>query len=106
MEYRKSFFGKTIIDRSDSEELNENEKIELEYYETHNLAENNERKYGIEIVKTKEKNEKFNIESKVINNISNEEQEVNKLLNILMLNKVTPVSVDDIISDISVIGLN
>ena len=55
MEYRKSFFGKTIIDRSDSEELNENEKIELEYYETHNLAEKNERKYGIEIVKTKEK---------------------------------------------------
>ena len=106
MEYRQSFFGKTIIDRSDSEELNENEKIELEYYETHNLAEKNERKYGIEIVKTKEKNEKFNIESKVINNISNEEQEVNKLLNILMLNKVTPVSVDDIISDISVIGLN
>lgn len=104
MEYRKSFFGKTIIDRSDSEELNE--KIELEYYETHNLAEKNERKYGIEIVKTKEKNEKFNIESKVINNISNEEQEVNKLLNILMLNKVTPVSVDDIISDISVIGLS
>ena len=101
MEYKKSLFGKTIIDKSDSDDLKENEKIELEYYETHNLAEKSEREYGIEIVKTKEKNEKFNIESKVINNISNEEQKVNKLLNILMLNKVTPVSVDDIISDIS-----
>ena len=106
MEYKKSFFGRTIIDRSDSEELNEDEKIELEYYETHNLAEKNEREYGIEIVKKKEKNEKFNIESKVINNISNEEQKVNKLLTILMINKVTPISVDDIISDISAIGLS
>ena len=105
MEYKKSFFGRTIIDRSDSEELNEDEKIELEYYETHNLAEKNEREYGIEIVKKKEKNEKFNIKSKIINNISNEEQKVNKLLTILMINKVTPISVDDIISDISAIGL-
>ena len=39
MEYKKSFFGRTVIDSSDSEELNDNEKIELEYYETHNLAE-------------------------------------------------------------------
>ncbi len=101
MEYKKSFFGRTIIDRSDSEELSEDEKIELEYYETHNLAEKNERKYGIEIVKKKEKDEKFNIESKIINNISNEEQKINKLLNILMINKVTPITVDDIISDIS-----
>ena len=87
MEYSKSFFGRTVIDCSDSEDMKTDEKIELEYYETHNLAEKSERKYGIEIIKRKEKCEKFNIESKVI----------------LMLNKVTPVSVDDIISDISVL---
>lgn len=103
MEYSKSFFGRTVIDSSDSEELKEDEKIELEYYETHNLAEKNERKYGIEVVKKKDKKEKFNIESKIINNISNEEKEVNKLLEILMMNKVTPITVDDIISDISVL---
>ena len=104
MEYKKSLFGRTIIDSSDSDEINDNEIIELEYYETHNFAEKNGRKYGIEVIKKKEMNEKFNIESKIVNNISNEEIEINRLLEILMLNKVTPISVDDIISDISVLG--
>ena len=103
MEFKKSFFGKTVIDSSDSEELSEDEKIELEYYETHNMVAKNEIKYGIEVIKKKDKNEKFNIESKIINNISNEEKEVNRLLEILMINKVTPITVDDIISDISVL---
>ena len=103
MEYSKSFFGRTVIDCSDSEDMKADEKIELEYYETHNLAEKSERKYGIEIIKRKEKSEKFNIESKVVNNLSNEEKVIDRLLEILMLNKVTPVSVDDIISDISVL---
>lgn len=103
MEYSKSFFGRTVIDCSDSEEMKTDEKIELEYYETHNLAGKSERKYGIEIIKRKEKCEKFNIESKVVNNLSNEEKVIDRLLEILMLNKVTPVSVDDIISDISVL---
>ena len=46
MEYEKSFYGKTIIDSSDSEEIKENEKIELEYYEIHNLSGKTEPKYG------------------------------------------------------------
>ena len=103
MEYSKSFFGRTVIDCSDSEDINTDEKIELEYYKTHNLATKNEREYGIEIIKRKGKSEKFNIESKIVNNISNEEQVIDRLLEILMLNKVTPISVDDIISDISVL---
>lgn len=103
MEYKKSFFGRTIIDSSDSEEIRENEKIELEYYEIHNFSEINERKYGIEVIKKNENKEKFNIESKIINNISSKENEINKLLKILMLNKVTPISVDDVISDMSVL---
>ena len=55
------------------------------------------------VLKRKEECEKFNIESKIVNNISKEEKTIDKLLEILMLNKVTPVSVDDIISDISVL---
>ena len=103
MEYKKSFFGKTIIDSSDSEELSDEERIELEYYETRNMVERNGRKYGIEVVKKKDEKEKFNIETKVINDISDEEKDVNRLLNLLMINKVTPIAVDDIISDISVL---
>ena len=103
MEYKKRLFGKTIIDSSDSDEIKDNEKIELEYYETHNLVGKNIRKYGIEVIKKKEMDEKFNIESKIVNNISNEETKIDRLLEILMLNKVTPISVDDIISDTSVL---
>ena len=103
MEYKKSLFGRTVIDSSDSEELENDEKIELEYYETRQTVKEDERKYGIEIVKRKEKCEKFNIESKIVNNISNEEKTIDKLLQILMVNKVTPITVDDIMSDITVL---
>ena len=103
MEYQKCLFGRTVIDSSDSEELDTDDKIELEYYETHNLANTNAMKYGIEIVKKEENDAKFNIETKIVNNISNEEKDISKLLEILMINKVTPITVDDIMSDISVL---
>lgn len=98
MEYSKNFFGKTTLDSNDSEELNVGERIELEYYETQN-TETEGKEYGIEVLKKDVKLEKFNIETKVVNNISDEENTVNRLLEILMTNKVTPVSVDDVISD-------
>ena len=55
------------------------------------------------MVKKNMKNEGFNIESKIVNNISNEETAISKLLEIMLLNKVTPVTVDDIISDTTVL---
>lgn len=100
MEYQKCLFGKTVVDSTVSDELSSDEKFELEYYETTNSAEENKRKFGIEVVKKKDKDEKFNIESKIVNNLSNEEKTVKKLLNTLMMYKVTPTTVDDIISDI------
>ena len=103
MEYKKSLFGKTSINSSDSEEQETIEEIELEYYETRNFNEENKREYGIEVVKKNMKNEGFNIESKIVNNISNEETAISKLLEIMLLNKVTPVTVDDIISDTTVL---
>ena len=100
MEYQKCLFGKTVVDSTVSDELSSDEKFELEYYETTNSAEENKRKFGIEVVKKKHEDEKFNIESKIVNNLSNEEKTVKKLLNTLMMHKVTPTTVDDIISDI------
>lgn len=100
MEYPKCLFGKTVVDSTVSDELSSDEKFELEYYETTNSAEENKRKFGIEVVKKKDEDEKFNIESKIVNNLSNEEKTVKKLLNTLMMYKVTPTTVDDIISDI------
>lgn len=103
MEYKKSFFGRTMINSSDSEEKESIEEIELEYYETRNFNEENKREYGIEVIKKKKQNERFNIESKIVNNISNEEKVINKLLEVMLNNKVTPITVDDIISDTTVL---
>ena len=79
MEYQKCLFGKTVVDSTVSDELSSDEKFELEYYETTNSAEENKRKFGIEVVKKKDEDEKFNIESKIVNNLSNEEKTVKKL---------------------------
>ena len=59
MEYKKSLFGRTVIESSDYDDVSDD--IELEYYETHNIAGENNRKYGIEVVKREEKSEKFKI---------------------------------------------
>ena len=100
---QKSFFGKTSISSSDCDEKEVIEEIELEYYETRDFNEENKREYGIEVVKKIMKDERFNIESKIVNNISNEEAKINKLLEIMLHNKVTQVTVDDIISDTTVL---
>lgn len=99
MNYLKKLYGRTVIDSSDSEELIEDNKIELEYYQIKN--ETSSKPYGIEIVKRKVENDIMNIEEKTVRNICNVEQDNNKLLEILMSNKVTPVAVEDIIEDLS-----
>lgn len=99
MNYLKKFYGRTVIDGSDSEELATDHKIELEYYQIKN--ETSSKPYGIEIVKKRMENDILNIEEKTVRHICNEEDNNNKLLEILMLNKVTPVAVDDIIQDLS-----
>lgn len=93
----RKFYGKTTIDSSDSDELQEEYKMELEYYQLENST--SKHQYGIEIVKKEIKNNQINIEKKMINNICNREQETSKLLQILMTNKVTPISVEDILQD-------
>ena len=103
MEYSKSFFGKATIDSSDSEDISDDEKIELEYYKTHNVTKKDYKKFGIEVLKRDVNQDEFNIETKIVNNISSEENTISRLLEILMINKVTPISVDDVISDISVL---
>ena len=95
----RKFYGKTTIDSSDSDELQEDFKMELEYYQLENST--SKHQYGIEIVKKETKNSQMNIEKKMINNICNREQETSKLLKILMTNKVTPISVEDILQDLA-----
>lgn len=104
MKYLKKLYGKTVIDSSDSEEMEGDRKIELEYYETKKniLFFKSNKPYGIEVVKRCKKKEKTNIETAIINNICKQEQDTYRLLEILKTNKVTPISVKEIISDLRV----
>ena len=102
MKYLKTLYGKAVIDSSDSEEIQNDHKIELEYYTTkHNLLFKNESKpYGIEVVKKDIERNRIDVEKKVLNNICKLEQDTKNLLDLLVVNKVTPMSVEDIISDL------
>ncbi len=99
MNYLKKLYGKAVIDSDDLEELVEDNKIELEYYQIKSEA--SSKPYGIEIIKRNIENDIMNIEEKTVYNICNEEENNNRLLDILMSNKVTPIAVDDIIEDLS-----
>lgn len=102
MEYLKKLYGTTVIDSSDSEDDGIEGQIELEYYKTKNglVVLEDKKPYGIEIIKKKKENEQLNIEAKVINNMFDEETKINKLLDLLIKNKVTPISVEDILADL------
>ena len=93
----RNLYGKTIIDSTDSIELNENYKVELEYYQIKNDTLN--KPYGIAVIKRDIQNNE-EIEEKEIKNISYIEDETNKLLEILLKNKVSPISVSDVIRDL------
>ncbi len=99
MDYFKRLFGKATIDGYDSEELPNDRKIELEYYQIENKQSN--KPYGVEIIKRSVQDDIMNIEDKTVYHICNQEAENKRLLEILMLNKVTPIIVDDVICDLS-----
>lgn len=97
----KELYNKAIIDKNDIEGINLRGKIQLEYYKTiNNLMSDDYKKYGIKIVKKYKKIHKEMIESKEIDNLSNEETTIDTLLNILVNNKVTPIALDDVLADL------
>ena len=98
----KELYGEAIIDSRDSEELNIGERIKLEYYKTISklFANGNREAYGIGIVKKYKDTKKEKIESREINNILLEEKQTEKLLKILINNKVTPIALDDVLTDL------
>ena len=86
----------------EEESLRENgiyHPIKIDYYKTEETNEKDIFKYGIEIVKTEYKKENNNIEVNKIYKISNKEQEVEEILNILKSNQVTTIGAEDIVSD-------
>ena len=78
--------------------------IKLEYYKIVNedeIVKNEDAKYGIKVVKTEYKENKTSVEHKKIQHISSDENKIDKILNLFKQNEVTPVIVEDVLSDFS-----
>ena len=100
MKYTKELYGKTSIDSLDSEELDKDYKIELEYYQIKD--ETADKPYGIEVVKRYKGEGIRSTEEKEICNICNTKNNTNRVLDILISNKVTPVALEDVLHDFAV----
>lgn len=97
----KTFFSSTFINQKLLEEANIHYPIKIAYYKIINEeAEKQEKaKFGIYIEKTEYKEEKIRIENKKIQYLSNNEKKIEEILEILKENEVTPIIVDDVLSD-------
>lgn len=103
MDSYKQLYGETYLDCKDSEELSYGYKIDLSYYKTmYPLQVEEEQKiYGIEVIKKEwNQNQMLKTEKIEIENITNKEDEAERLLKLLKENKVTPITVTDVIDDI------
>ena len=87
MKYLKTLYGKAIIDSSDSVEIEEDHKIELEYYTTkHSILFKKESKpYGIEVVKKDIERNKIDVEKTVVSVENIGQNLFSTLLNVLII---------------------
>lgn len=98
----KNFFGSIFINRDKLEEAGINYPIKVEYYKITNEDEKikeNELIYGIQVIKTEYK-EKIGVEQNKIEHITNDEREINKILDLVKECEVTPVALEDVLIEI------
>ena len=97
----KKFFGGIFVKKETLKEADINHPVKLEYYKIINEENGENLKFGIEIVKTDYIDEKIEVEKREIKHLSNDEEKINDILTVLKCNEVTPISVEDIILEIS-----
>lgn len=107
----KTFFDGIFISKEHLEEAGIKYPIKLEYYKIArdenvrntkliNETENTNGKYGIEVVKTEYLEGNVKIETKEVNNITNDIKEADRILTLLRNNEVTPIGVEDVLEDL------
>ncbi len=95
----KSFFGGTYVGKDTLANNNIYYPIRLEYYKTEQV-ENYKSVYGIEVVKTEYKEDKVNVENKVIDKITDEENTINKILEKFREGEITPAVSEEMIEEL------
>lgn len=92
---KKIFYGSIFIDQTILKNCNIFYPIQLEYYIL-----DNDNKYGLQIIKTEYLKNKSSIEENSLHNITDNKAEIEYILNLLKNNSVTPIAINDILSDI------
>lgn len=95
----RKFFADVILNKDELKESDSN-RIELEYYKIAKNVKKDQRTYGIEIVKTEYLDNKRLKESENIYNVTNDENVIDNLLNILKENQVTPIGLCDVVDEL------
>lgn len=98
----KKFYGGMFIPKENLIREGIKYPIKLEYYRVteESIIYNSERKiYGIEIVKTEYKDSGTKIEIKGVRDVTNNIKRINKILQLLKQNYVTPIGLKDVVED-------
>ena len=100
----KHFYAGTFINRDDLKSVGIEYPVKLEYYKTKpNKEEANNQgkiKYGIEVVKTAYICEETKVENIEISEFTEDEILVNKILDTLKRNEVTPICAKYVVDDL------
>ena len=92
----KTFFGGIFIEASRLKEEGIQYPIKVEYYK---LKDENNKKYGIEIIKREYKPKHIDIERQELRSLSKDECKIDRMLELFKKNEVTPISAPEIIED-------
>lgn len=101
----KRFFGGIFIEKEKLQKEGISHPIKLEYYKNINEEDNDKNKYGITIVKTEYILEKTKVETKDLESITNDENKINKILNLFKNNEVTTIHSEEIMTDLIKSGI-
>lgn len=99
----KTFYADTFMDKKGLEKEGIYYPIKLDYYKMAKPIEETEEKvikYGIEVVKTKYINKQEIKENEVISYVTNSEKDVERILEIMKINQVTPIEAPYIVEDL------
>ena len=103
LDNERIFYGDVILGEDDLRQSNTKYPIKLEYYKRKSKRKsfNNEiyEVYGIEIVKKEYRQKQINLENKTIDNVTKNENLLNRIIKMLKDNTVTPVGLSDVMHD-------
>ena len=98
----RTYFSSTFIEKEVLNEAGIYYPIKLDYYKIINedeMVKQEKAKFGIHVVKTEYKKEQVKVENKKIPYVSNDEKTIERILNMLKENMVTPFTLEDILND-------